>query len=98
MSAYVDAMFPTAFSARWPYHEACHLLADTEEELVEFAVNLGLEVHWIQRGHAVHFDLTRNKRAQAVKNGAIEVGSRELVLLMKQQRAREAEHDPSKIR
>ena len=89
MAAYVDALFPTAYSARWPYHEACHLLADTEEELVEFAVNLGLEVHWIQRGHAVHYDLTRNKRAQAVKYGAKEVNSHELVALMRQQRAKE---------
>jgi len=88
MSVYVDAMFSTEgyHSKTWLYKEACHLLADTEEELVEFAIGIGLKPEWLQHGHCIHFDLTKNKRMQAVKAGAIEVTSGELVAWMRKKR------------
>lgn len=55
---------------------SCHLAADTREELLAFAVRLGLRAEWLQTESLVdHFDLTMNKRVIAVRMGAIEVSS-----------------------
>lgn len=51
----------------------CHLIADTPNELLEFAKRLGLLPKWVQRwrGSAIlHFDLTPRKRADAIALGA----------------------------
>ena len=87
MSVYVDAMFPTGYSRIWRHNEACHLVGDTETELVTFALGIGLKAEWLQRGHCTHFDLTRNKRQQAVAAGAVEVNNFELVAWMRKKRS-----------
>jgi hypothetical protein len=51
--------------------QSCHLGADTLEELHEFAARLGLKRGWFQGGRLPHYDLTPNKRAQAVRLGAV---------------------------
>ena len=88
MAVYVDKLFATrgAYSTRWPYAEACHLLADTEDELIEFAVSIGLKARWIQHGHYTHFDLTANKRKQAVAAGATAMDNHALVAWMRKKR------------
>lgn len=78
MPVYVDPLFDTVgWSTAWPYPEACHLMADTVEELHPFAARVGMRRAWFQEGppvHSVaHYDLTRARRAVAVKLGAIEV-------------------------
>lgn len=68
-------MQPSIPNKNWPYKESCHLTADTEKELYVFAVGvLGLKRSWFQ-SHPTHphYDLTRNKRTLAVKNGAVEI-------------------------
>lgn len=60
--------------------QSCHLTADTRQELDEFAQKIGLKRAWIQfdRGDLVpHYDLTPNKRAQALRAGAVDVTGRE---------------------
>lgn len=61
----------------WWYNEYCHLRSDTDNllELHEFALRLGLDVAWFQRGRGVHphYDLTAGKRSEAVNLGAVEV-------------------------
>jgi hypothetical protein len=55
----------------------------SEEELHAFAVRIGLKRSWAQlrpRASAAHYDLTPQRRAMAVRHGAIEVSSRELVM------------------
>lgn len=61
----------------------CHCWADTLEELLEMVDRIGVQRKWIQ-GHPtlsfgkhrnaswVHFDISKGKRALAVKAGAIE--------------------------
>ena len=61
----------------------CHLWADTLEELLDMVDKIGVQRKWIQ-GHPelsfgkhrnaswVHFDISKGKRALAVKHGAIE--------------------------
>ena len=50
-------------------------------ELIDFARRLGLRPQWIRNsGYRMeHFDLTEAKRAEAVKLGAREISSRQLV-------------------
>lgn len=61
-----------------------HMVSDTsEEELHAFAARLGLKRSWFQsrpKASAAHYDLTPTKRALAVKLGAVEVTSKELVM------------------
>lgn len=78
MAVYVDQLFPTATSVKWPFPESCHLLTDGPiQELHDFARRLWLKPEWFQ-GHHVnsalhHYDLTKGKRFQALKLGAIEL-------------------------
>jgi len=57
----------------------CHMVADTVEELNEMADAIGVDRKWIQKGTLLHYDICKTKRALAVKNGAIETTSREVV-------------------
>ena len=77
MAVYVDPLFDTqGWSEKWPYNEACHMMADSIEELYDMADKLKLRRSWIQCTSIVHFDLTKGKRWQAIKHGAIEVDTR----------------------
>jgi len=77
MAVYVDDAFIPAkvgrLNSRW-----CHMMADTKEELLAMAKKIGLKPEWIQYPDTwkEHFDLTENKRKQAVRAGVIEVESR----------------------
>lgn len=72
-----------AKNLRWT--EWCHMVSDTgEAELHAFAERLGLKRAWFQGRHngsasTAHYDLIASKRRLAVRLGAIEVSSRELV-------------------
>lgn len=69
----------------WKLGPSCHLLADSVEELNEFAISIGLKLSWFQpaKGGAMpHYDLTVNKRKQAVKKGAIEIDRYQLVEML----------------
>jgi len=56
-------------------HGSCHMLADTDEELHEFARRMSLQRSWFQTNPpwAHHYDLTPAKRAVALRLGAVEV-------------------------
>ena len=70
-------------TSRWS-----HMIADTQEELHEFAVGeLRLKRSYFQPGRRRsdgtpsilwHYDLTENKRAQAIRKGAIAVSWRDI--------------------
>ena len=69
MSVYVD-------NANHPYRQMimCHMWADTEEELFAMVGEIGVQNKWIQRppkASWVHFDISKAKRALAIKLGAI---------------------------
>ncbi len=51
----------------------CHLYADSDAELDEFAEKIGLQQSWKQFHRvANHFDLTPNQRKIAIRGGATE--------------------------
>ena len=80
MSVYVDELRFYPPSPRWRHGEACHLVADTLEELHAFAGKLQLRRSWFQpHRHIPHYDLTARRRAAAIRAGAIEVKARDYV-------------------
>jgi hypothetical protein len=99
MAVYIDdASIPATVrnGARSHTSAWCHLTADTQEELHEFAARLGLKRSYFQPGKPLggkpspfwHYDLTAGKRAQAVRLGAVEVSAREMPALMRARAAR----------
>ena len=80
MAVYVDELFDTEKTPNWRYTKACHLTADTLEELHKFAESIGMKRVWFQdhKRHP-HYDLTANRRKMAVKQGAIEVKARDRI-------------------
>lgn len=89
MTVYVDEIRDWTLIAkarRLRHTHWCHLTADTEAELHEFAAWLGLKRSWFQkkseRDYRWHYDVTPPKRAQAVKLGAREVDRRFIGQLM----------------
>jgi hypothetical protein len=97
MTVFVDSLFMTAASARWPYHQACHMFTDgNEQELHDFAARLGLKRSWFQRHKTLwHYDLTANKRKEALRLGASPIDGREygklLLRLVEERRAHEGD-------
>lgn len=60
-------------------------MADTEKELLGFGRMIGCKPEWLQhsRTGVPHFDITVRMRARAVSTGAIEIGPKEVVELMR---------------
>ncbi len=85
MSVYVDRLWDHGWILHGGRVDSCHLIADTVKELKKFGLSIGMEMSWIQGvgelGRVPHFDLTKVKRIQAVKNGAKEIGGQELCRL-----------------
>lgn len=82
MPVYVDGLRDYG----WRHGPSCHLIADTVEELIEFAELIGLRREWFQAKSTPHFDLTADGREVAVSMGAIELTNRELVAKIRELR------------
>jgi hypothetical protein len=58
----------------WRFGDSCHLTCNDLEKLHAFAASIGLRRAWFQehvRPELCHYDLTANKRRQALAAGAI---------------------------
>ena len=77
MAVYVDALAKQGWWLHGRLVVSCHLVADSVKELFEFGEKIGLKREWVQSvdkpGSTPHFDLVANKRAVAVKHGAVEL-------------------------
>ena len=82
MAVYVDSLRDYG----WRHGPSCHLIADSVDELMEFAVRMGLKREWFQAKSTPHFDLTAEGRELAVQHGAIELGQRQLVAKIRELR------------
>lgn len=74
MPVYVDPMRRCIPNKNWKWDKSCHMFADDLEELHNMAEKIGLKRGWFQDGRLPHYDLTPNKRKQAIQHGANEVG------------------------
>lgn len=87
MSVYVDEMRVCIQTRSWPYTHACHLVADSVEELQAFALLMGLHHSWFQnKPELPHYDLTTRMRKKAVRMGAFQVNRKKFLKLMKKYR------------
>lgn len=70
MSVYVDDM-----GAQFGRMKMCHMVADTQDELMAMVDRIGVRRKWIQDAgtHREHFDVCMAKRAAAIAAGAIPV-------------------------
>jgi len=62
------------------------LIADSVDELIEFAIQMGLRREWYQPKSSPHFDLTVDARSEAVRRGAVELESRAFVAKIRELR------------
>lgn len=80
MTVYIDRLASCVPNRSWRWAAACHLFADSEDELHDFARRLGLRRAWFQAHRFLpHYDLTAGRRSHAVRLGAVEVGRRVVV-------------------
>jgi hypothetical protein len=86
MSVYVDSLMDWG----WKYGKSCHLMADTEKELHDFARQIGLKRNWFQTKSSPHYDLTERRRKMAIALGAVEVSRQQAVEIWKRQKIRES--------
>lgn len=83
MTVYVD-------KARHPFGRMimCHMIADTLSELHAMADRIGVARRWCQlSGSFPHYDISLEKRAAALRCGAVEIERRDLAATMKRLRA-----------
>lgn len=66
MTVYVDD-----YRGKFGRMVMCHMMADSIQELHEFAARLGLKRSWFQDGSAPHYDVSLTKRAEALELGAV---------------------------
>ena len=81
MSVYVDPIRKVDFG-RWKY--ACHMIADSLDELHSMAVHIGLKHEWYQPKSWPHYDLLRFRRKEAIERGAIELDRRAFALKLRE--------------
>ena len=81
MSVYVDTAW-----YRYGRMTMCHMLADSLDELHAMADRIGVAQHWFHEKSTPHYDICKTKRALAVRLGAKEVSSRELVTVIRRLR------------
>jgi len=82
VAVYVDKLVDYG----WRHGPSCHLIADSVDELIEFAVSMGMRSEWYQPKSSPHFDLTADGRALAIEHGAIELDNRALVAKLRELR------------
>ena len=87
MAVYIDNLSDWG----WRHGLSCHLIGDSVAELVEFAVSIGLRPEWFQPKSSPHFDLTVDKRREAVRRGAVELDRRAFVGKLRELRNRREE-------
>lgn len=82
---YVDDLTPCIPNKNWRWSKSCHLIADSVNELHEFAKRIGMRRSWFQNdGRLPHYDLNENRRRIAVKQGATELDRRQFVEKMRE--------------
>lgn len=89
MTVYVDDALISWNPPHMPFRtwKMSHLFADTVEELHAFAASLGLAPTWFQcppKASWNHYDITKSKREEALKAGAVPIKYRELPAKLKE--------------
>lgn len=93
MTVYVDDM-----RAKFGRMTMCHMVADSESELLEMADRIGVSRRWHQYPGTPrsHFDICLSKRTLAVAAGAVEVTIKEVARMTLAKRKSTAREDQKK--
>jgi len=91
MGVFFDLMGPSIKNKHWPSTKPCHLLADSNTELLEFAKRIGLKKAWHQKKpfKISHYDLTTHMRRKAINYGAEAITQHQFVVRIRKARAEE---------
>lgn len=83
MTVYVDDMNRTAMG-QFRRMKMCHMVADTEEELLEMVDRIGVQRKWRQGTpyYDDHFDIAQSKRTLAIAAGAVPISMRLLAFMV----------------
>lgn len=73
---YVDSPTWMRVNGRKSY---AHMVADSKQELHQFAALIGVKRHFYDGGKRPHYDITSEQHVVAIANGAVEVKSKEIV-------------------
>ena len=74
MAICIDKLMSCEPTRRWPFEDICHLVADSPDELHEFAKKLGVSSEWFEpHSKCPYYNLTGNRREAALKLGATEI-------------------------
>lgn len=84
MAVFVDPLFETPHSITWHWDFACHMFADSLDELHAMAVKIGLRREWFQEKRVPHYDLNASRRAVAIRNGVIQLTREEAVVMWRE--------------
>lgn len=88
---YVDKLRIVSPTKNWKYKKSSHMLADSVEELHEFAKQLGMKREWFQPKSTPHYDLTEKRYKKALELGAKLVDRIELVAIIRKYRENDKE-------
>lgn len=85
MPVYVDPLRQWGHGPSCFRGGSCHLMADSLEELEAFARSIGLKPEWLQQSQQgiVHYDLTRRRREDAIRKGAVPVDGQDFLHLVR---------------
>lgn len=86
MPVYVDRLAPCVPSKKWRWDKSAHLIADTLEELHEFAARIGLRRAWFQASSTPHYDLNETRHAKALELGAVFLDREKFVAVIRRLR------------
>lgn len=80
MTVYVDD-----YCAPYGRMKMCHLIADSDAELLVMVDRIGVERrHWQStNSHKSHFDICLSKRSQAIACGAVAITSRQAAAMVR---------------
>lgn len=67
----------------------CHMMSDSIAELMAMADTIGLQREWFQPNSFPHFDLSKSRRKDALKAGAIALEPRQFVRKLRELRSQE---------
>lgn len=83
MVVYVDNM-----RATFGRMKMCHMIADSTDELLAMADQIGVSRQWLQKAGTAHehFDIALSKRSLAVAAGAVEVTMMDLGRILRKRR------------
>ena len=98
MPVYIDDMHKEEMG-RLGRMKMSHMIADSREELMYMARQIGMQPRWIQKRDTAHehFDVAKGRRAQALTMGAIAITVRQCAMMCRRRAVTGKLGDPADV-